>query len=140
MFGIRDDEWGHTRWAVGLAIGLMACTVVLVLDGLGIFVPLDAMLNKRVVAIGLSGSPRVLPDWGHWGWIGLLAFGLPQAILHVTRRWQRLMLMIGALVLTLLWIPVLALASIEVSLGAVIVVWLWASLGSLIVTGKYDEN
>ena len=140
MLGIRDDEWGHTRWAIGLAICLMACTVVLVLDGLGIFAQLDAVLNERVVAIGLSGSPQLLPEWGHWGWIGLLAFGLPQAILHVTLRWQRLVLMIGALVLTLLWIPVLALASIEVKLSAVIVVWLWVSLGSLIVAAKYDEN
>lgn len=139
MFESLSHAWGQERWIAGLAISLMALTVSIVLEGLGFYHGADVALNDWIASIGLDGPMEAMPGWGQWGWIGLLVFGLPQAVLHVRHRWQRISLVLGSAVLTLLWIPVLALAAIEVKLGAVCMAWIWVSVGSALHAEK-SEN
>jgi hypothetical protein len=118
----------------------MALTVAVVLEWIGAFARLDGGVAAWFGGLGLEGGLRPLPAWGKWGWVTLLAFGLPQAVLHVAARWQRIALVAAAGFLTLSWAPVLALAAHEASLGAAITAWLWASAGSGLYAEKHRHD
>jgi hypothetical protein len=81
-------------------------------------------------AVGQAGAafPKTVPAWLRWVVTGALAFGLAAAMLTVPGNWRRLVLWTTALVLTLAWAPVLALAAHAPQVTAAVAAVLWVGV------------
>lgn len=123
----------------GLAIACMGLVLALVLDRLGVLRSVDRSIGSWVQGFGLDGDLRGLDPWMAWTWAMLMTVGLCQAVLHVRRAWRRMILIMGALVLTVSWIPILALAAIEPMVSGSLIALLWGGVGSLIYAQRHRE-
>jgi len=123
----------------GLAIAMMGLVLAWVLEYLGVLGTIDDALVRWVNGFGLDGATRVLDGWVPWTWAILMTVGLCQAVLHVRGTWRRVILTVSSLVLTMCWIPVLALAAFHSSLAGSMIALLWGGVGSLIYAERHRE-
>lgn len=123
----------------GLAIASMGLVLALVLDRLGVLATMDRGVALWARGFGLEGTTRVLESWIPWTWAVAMTVGLCQAVLHVRGTWRRVMLTMTLLILTLTWIPVLALAAFEPEVSGSLLALLWGGVGSLIYAARHRE-
>ena len=88
---------------------------------------------------GLGGGFRALPAAAPWLWTVPLVFGLTAAMLVSRKNWRRSVLWITTLVLTLAWIPVLALAGYRAAITLPLVSLLWCGLWAMIYATRHQE-
>lgn len=122
-----------------MAIAVMAMVVAGVLQVIGVTAKFDAMLLEVSKSFGLEGELRLLGGPLTWTWTVITTVGLCQAMLHAPENWRRLVLFLSALLLTLAWIPVLALASYATPVTVPFIALLWAGLGSEIYAVRHRE-
>ncbi|MGE9271607.1 MAG: hypothetical protein ACQKBU_12450 [Verrucomicrobiales bacterium] len=123
----------------GLAIAVMGLVLAWVLEYLGALTFGDRRLSAWVNGIGLEGATRMLDPWIPWAWTVVITLGLCQSVLHVRGSWRRVVLTISTVVLTLCWIPVLALAAIHPPVMGALVALLWGGVGSCIYASRHRE-
>ncbi len=121
------------------AIALMALLVAAALEMLGLIGPVDEEVTAWADSFGLEGDAVETATWMVWGWTALVTFGLCQALLHVVGNWRRWVLFGLAAILTLAWIPVLALAAMEIPLGIPLAALLWGGGGAMIYAVRHRE-
>ncbi|GAA5477557.1 hypothetical protein [Haloferula helveola] len=121
------------------AISGMALVLALVLHLIGPLRGVDDALAAWVTGLPMGGEIHPSPPFLVWVWTVLLVIGLPQSVLHVRGQWRRWVLVVSALVLTLSWVPVLALAGVTVPVAAPLAALIWASGGSLIYAVRHRE-
>ena len=123
----------------GLAIALLGLILAAVLEFLGVLSLLDVQIASAVGAMGLDGVDRGPAPWVPWGWAVLSTLGLCQAVLHVAETWRRAILVVATLLITLCWVPVMALAAYQPQLGCALVALLWGGGGSLVYAARHRE-
>lgn len=125
--------------AAALAIAVMAVAVAVVLGVTGLGGRLDVLVAEWVKGFGLEGGLRPLEPWICWVWTILMTMGICQAVLHSVRNWRRWVLVGTSLVLTLGWIPVLALAGYAPPVTIPLIALLWGGIGALIYAARHRE-
>lgn len=139
MTGRTESKTEPPPGVAGLAIASMGLMLALVLDRLGVLRSVDQAFGSWVQDFGLDGDLRGLDPRMAWIWAVLMTVGLCQAVLHVRRAWRRMILIMGALVSTVSWIPILALAAIEPMVTGSLIALLWGGVGSLIYAQRHRE-
>ena len=122
-----------------MAIAFMALAVAGVLLMIGVTEKVDTMVAGVAKSFGLEGELRTLGGPVIWTWTVIVTVGLCQAMLHVPGNWRRLVLFLSAQLLTLSWIPVLALASYAAPITVPFAALLWGGLGSEIYAARHRE-
>lgn len=122
-----------------LAIGGMSLVLGAALEVMGFARKFDAALSGWVSDTGLGGDFRQLPSYAQWIWAVPLVFGLAAGMLGSRRNWRRSVLWVSAIILTLGWIPVLALAAYRASVTMPVVALLWCGLWSMIYATRHQE-
>lgn len=117
----------------------MALAVAGVLLMIGVTQKVDGMVAGVAKSFGLEGELRPLGGAVIWTWTVIVTIGLCQAMLHVPGNWRRLVLFLSAQLLTLSWIPVLALASYAAPIAVPFAALLWGGLGSEIYAVRHRE-
>ncbi|MFC7337110.1 hypothetical protein ACFQY0_07970 [Haloferula chungangensis] len=125
--------------AAALAISFMALAVAGVLVMVGVAAKLDLMVVHVSRSFGLEGELRELGRPVVWVWTAFSTIGLCQAMLHAPGNWRRLVLFLSSLLLTLSWIPVLALASYAAPIAVPLAAILWGGFGSEIYAVRHRE-
>ena len=125
--------------AAAVAIAGMALAVAGALAFIGLTSRLDVAMGEAVRAFGLTGELRALPAWWAWGWTVLATVLVCQAMLHVVGHWRRTVVAVLAVLLTVTWVPVLALAAYLPPVGAALVALAWAIGGSMIYAVRHRE-
>lgn len=125
--------------AAAFAIAAMALLVAAVLFMIGITAKLDALIASLSSSIGLEGELRKLGGPVVWSWTVLTTVGLCQAMLHAPTGWRRSVLLLSSILLTLSWLPVLALASYAAPLAVPLAALLWGGVGSAIYAMRHRE-
>ncbi len=121
-----------------LAISAMALSVAWVLDALGPLGSVDAALDARLSMLSLGDGLQAVDAAWVWAWAVLVTVGVAWAVLHVRTSWQRLVIVVSALVLTAAWIPVLALMDRAPHPAVPVVALLWVSVGSMIYAARHS--
>lgn len=119
---------------VPLAVAVSGGLGVLMAAGLHLLGVAERM--DRALAAGLgcglgmetADFPKALSGWLFWPALALVSFGLAAALLNVPGCWRRLVLWSSALLLTLSWAPVLALAAHQPQVGAACAAVLWVGV------------
>lgn len=122
-----------------LAIGGMSLVLGAALEVMGFARKFDAAVSGWISGTGLGGDFRLLPSYAQWLWAVPLVFGLAAGMLGSRRNWRRAVLWVSAVVLTLGWIPVLALAAYRASVTMPVVALLWCGLWSMIYATRHQE-
>ncbi len=125
--------------AAFLAVGSMSVLVAGVLHHLGLSRAIDHTAGEWIRGIGLSGEPRELSPLWLWGWTTLVAYGLAAGMLISRRHWRRTVLWLTTLLLTLSWIPVLALAGWTAPAGLPLLAVLWCGVCAMIYAIRHEE-
>jgi hypothetical protein len=122
-----------------LAIGGMSLALAAALELLGFSHRLDVLVAGWVKSTGLGGGFRALPAHAPWLWAVPLVFGLAGAMLGSRRSWRRLVLWATTLLLTLAWIPVLALAGYQAQVTMPLLALIWCGLWAMIYATRHQE-
>ncbi|MEM9238241.1 MAG: hypothetical protein AAGB14_15825, partial [Verrucomicrobiota bacterium] len=77
--------------------------------------------------------------WISWIWTIGMTFGICQAMLHAPRHWRRSVLMVTSLLLTVAWVPVLAMAGFTAPIGVAIIALFWGGVGSIAYAIRHRE-
>ena len=125
--------------AAALAIAGMALAVAVVLLMIGVTGRLDSVVAEMSMSFGLDGELVKLGGPVIWTWTVLVTVGLCQAILHAPGNWRRTVLLLSSLILTISWIPVLALASYAAPVAVPLAALLWGGVGSTIYALRHRE-
>ena len=107
---------------VVMAVGLQLLGIADRADGV-----LAAWLSQAAGSAG-ADFPKAVPAWLRWVVTAALSFGLAAAMLTVPGAWRRVVLWTTALVLTLAWAPVLALAAHAPQVTAATAAVLWVGV------------
>jgi hypothetical protein len=122
-----------------LAIGGMSLVLAVVVQLMGLARRFDTVVTGWMEGIGLEGKLRALPPLLPWVWTVLIVFGLTAAILGSRRNWRRTVLWVSAIVLTLGWVPVLALAAYRPAVTMPLIALLWCGLWAMIYATRHQE-
>jgi hypothetical protein len=125
---------GHVV-APSLAIGTMSLVLVVGLDLLGLWNPLDAGATAWTERLG--EGMRDVPAGMVLLMTALGAYGLPLLMLASPRWWRRAILWMSGLFLTAAWLPVLALASWKLPPCMPVIAVLWSGLCALIYAQRH---
>jgi hypothetical protein len=118
---------------------MMALAVAAVLLLIGVTGKADGLVAELTKSFGLEGELRKLSGPVIWTWTVLATVGLCQAMLHAPGNWRRSVLLVSSLLLTLAWIPVLALASYAAPVAVPLSALLWGGVGSTIYAMRHRE-
>lgn len=100
---------------------------------------LDQKVADWVASFGLGEELQSLGPIPQWSWTVFMVIALPQAILHVRKSWRRWVITITAIILTLAWVPILALMSLVPDIVSPMIALVWAAIGSIIYAEKHRE-
>lgn len=125
--------------AAAVAIAGMAVAVAAVFSLVGLAPRMDAAVAEGLRRFGLEGELRPLPEGWVWSWTVVATVAVCQAMLHVIGHWRRTVIAVLAILLTLSWVPVLALAAYAASLGPVLVALGWGIGSSMIYAVRHRE-
>lgn len=118
----------------------MALTLSLGLWLTGVSENLDALLLELFLPDKME-TPTVEMNAGiPWAATILIAFGLPAVLLHLRTNWQRMVIFITFLVLSVLWIPVILLAAIRPEVSSVLAAIAWSGCCAIFYAGSKAEN
>ena len=123
----REDKTSdvpHIALAV-FATGAMALGLAVGFEFIGLAGRMNGFFAKIFQPMGMPLSARSLDPVALWLGTAVLAFALPSVMLNVPGAWRRIVIWLGAFLLTVSWGPVLILASYlpEIGVGVVAVVW-----------------
>ncbi|GAA5483775.1 hypothetical protein [Haloferula sargassicola] len=121
------------------AISLMAMAVAGVLELIGLTSAWDRALLERMKSVGLEGGVAPLEAWIGWLWAAVVIVLSTWVLLHVRGGWRRWVLAVSMAVVSLAWIPVMALCGRVPMLSAPAVGVLWALGGSLVYAARHRE-
>jgi hypothetical protein len=122
-----------------LAIGGMSLVLAVALEVMGFSRKLDAMVSGWISGSGLGGEFRQLPSYTPWLWAVPLVFGLAAGMLGSRKNWRRVVLWTTTIVLTVAWIPILALAGYRATVAMPVVALIWCGLWSMIYATRHQE-
>ncbi len=125
--------------AAVLAIGGMSLVLAVALELLGFSGKLDGLVSIWISKSGLAGEFRGLPAYAGWLWTAPLAFGLAAGMLGSRMNWRRGVLWVTTLVLTVAWVPVLALAGYKAAVTTPLLALVWCGLWSMIYATRHQE-
>lgn len=125
--------------AAVLAIGGMALVLGVAVQLTGFAGKLDGVIAGWVSGSGLGGKFRNLPGYAAWLWTVPLVFGLAATMLASRRNWRRAVLWTTTVVLTLGWIPVLALSAYRPVVTMPVFSLLWCGLWAMIYATRHQE-
>ena len=117
--------------AAALAIAGMALAVAAVFLLIGVTTKIDEYVAELSADFGLEGELRKLGGVVVWTWTILVTLGLCLALLHTVEGWRRVVLVMSSLLLTISWVPVLALASYAAPVAVPLLAILWGGVGSV---------
>lgn len=122
-----------------MAIGGMSLVLGAALEIMGFSRKFDGMVASWISGSGLGGEFRPLPGFTPWLWAVPLVFGLAAGMLGSRENWRRAVLWGTTIVLTLSWIPVLALAGYRAAVTMPVVALIWCGLWSMIYATRHQE-
>ncbi len=122
-----------------LAIAAMSLLVAGVLEAIGPLRALDEIVASWAGGLALGGGLADLSMTWAWVWTVLLVFGVAFSVIHLPQRWQRWIVSLSSLVLTLGWLPVLILIGFTAPLAMPVVALIWASAGSMIYAANHSD-
>lgn len=125
---------GHVV-APSLSIGTMSLVLVVGLDLLGVWNPLDAGATAWTERLG--DGMRDVPAGMVLFMTMLGAYGLPLLMLASPQWWRRVILWMSALCLTAAWLPVLALASWKLPPCMPVMAVLWSGLCAMVYAQRH---
>lgn len=121
------------------AISAMSIGVAVALELAGVTGVWDESLADSLGRLGLDGGMMPLAPWTGWLWTAVIVILSSWVLLHVRGAWRRWVLSVSVLIISLAWVPVLALCGRVPSLSAPLVGIIWALGGSLIYAGRHRE-
>jgi hypothetical protein len=118
-----------------LMIGTMAVGLSVGMDSLGFWNALDERATAWTISLG--DGMRDVP--AHWVLILTVvsSFLLPFLMLSTPQWWRRLVLWLSFLLITIAWMPVLALASWKLPPSMPIIALLWSGLCAIIYAKQH---
>ena len=122
-----------------LSIGGMSLVLAIALEVLGFSRKLDGVVAGWLKDSGLGGTFESLPGYAPWLWTAPLVFGLAAGMLGSRFNWRRAVLWATTLVLTLGWVPVLALAGYQATITTPLFALVWCGLWSMIYATRHQE-
>jgi len=122
-----------------MSIGGISLVLAAALELLGFSQKVDLMVTTWVKTTGLNGEFRVLPGWAPWLWAVPMVIGLAGGMLASRKTWRRSVLWVTTLVLTLAWIPVLALAGYQAEVTMPLLALIWCGLWAMIYATRHQE-
>lgn len=122
-----------------MAIGAMSLVLAAALEVMGFSNRIDGVVANWISGTGLGGEFRMLPAYAPWIWTVPLVFGLATGMLGSRLNWRRAVLWATTLVLTLGWVPVLALAGYRASITMPVIALAWCGLWSMIYATRHQE-
>ena len=122
-----------------MSIGGMSLVLAAVLELLGFSQKLDVHVAAWVQATGLGGNFRALPAYVPWLWTVPMVIGLAGGMLGSRRNWRRAVLWATSLLLTLAWVPVLALAGYQTEITMPLLALIWCGLWAMIYATRHQE-
>ena len=122
-----------------ISIGGMSLVLAAALELLGFSQKVDLEVTSWVKTIGLNGEVRVLPAWAPWVWAVPMVLGLAGGMLASRKTWRRLVLWATTLVLTIAWVPVLALAGYQAEVTMPLLALVWCGLCAMIYATRHQE-
>lgn len=125
--------------AAVLAIAGMSLVLAAALEVLGLSDRIDGVVARWIAGTGLGGHFKVLPGYAPWLWAVPLVFGLAAGMLGSRLNWRRGVLWATTLVLTLGWVPVLALAGYVAAITMPVIALAWCGLWSMIYATRHQE-
>jgi hypothetical protein len=137
MASTSQKHPAHVGFAT-IAIAMMAVSLAVGLEFLGIIDHLDRWIVAVMVKPGFSAPVHVLNPYLVWGVTALLAFSLAAIMLNISGSWRRLFIWALAFIITLFWVPVLLLAAHKPEIGVVIVGLLWSGCCAMVYTANHE--
>jgi len=125
---------GHVV-APSLSIGTMSLVLVVGLDLLGVWNPLDTAATAWTARLG--DGMRDVPAGVVLLITAIGTYALPLVMLASPQWWRRARLWLSALFLTVGWLPVLALASWKLPPCMPVIAVLWSGLCALIYAQRH---
>lgn len=122
-----------------MSIGGMSLVLAAALELLGFSQKVDLEVTSWVKTIGLNGEIRVLPAWAPWLWAVPMVLGLAGGMLASRKTWRRSVLWATTLVLTIAWVPVLALAGYQAEVTMPLLALVWCGLWAMIYATRHQE-
>jgi hypothetical protein len=122
-----------------ISIGGMSLVLAAALEMLGFSQTIDVAVASWIKHSGLTGDFRALPGFAPWVWTVPMVLGLAAAMLGSRKNWRRLVLWITTVMLTLAWVPVLALAGYRAAVTMPLLALLWCGLWSMIYATRHEE-
>jgi hypothetical protein len=122
-----------------MSIGGMSLVLAAALEMLGFSHKLDVLVAAWLRGTGLGGDFRALPAYAPWLWAVPLVFGLAGGMLGSRRNWRRSVLWATTLLLTVAWVPVLALAGYRAAITMPLLALVWCGLWSMIYATRHQE-
>ncbi|MCW1926581.1 hypothetical protein OKA05_28775 [Luteolibacter arcticus] len=121
------------------SIGAMSLVLAAVLELLGFSNKLDLVVATWVKTTGLGGEFRPLPAYAPWLWAVPMVLGLAGGMLGSRKTWRRSVLWATALLLTVAWVPVLALAGYQAEITMPLLALVWCGLWAMIYATRHQE-
>ncbi|MCW1884274.1 hypothetical protein OKA04_05990 [Luteolibacter flavescens] len=121
------------------SIGGMSLVLAGVLELLGFSQKVDLIVAGWVQTTGLGGDFRILPSYVPWLWTIPMVLGLVGSMLGSRRNWRRTVLWATAVVLTIGWVPVLALAGYLAEVTMPLLALVWGGLWAMIYATRHQE-
>ncbi|WP_193210906.1 hypothetical protein [Luteolibacter marinus] len=125
--------------AAVLSIGGMSLVLGIVLEVLGFSRKFDQMVMDWISSSKLGGTFEKLPGYVPWLWTVPVVIGLAAGMLGSRLNWRRAVLWATTLVLTLGWVPVLALAGFRPTITTPLFALVWCGLWSMIYATRHQE-
>lgn len=121
------------------SIGGMSLVLAAVLELLGFANKVDLVVSTWVKSTGLGGEFRTLPAYTPWLWAVPMVLGLTGSMLGSRKNWRRTVLWATALLLTVAWVPVLALAGYQAEVTMPLLALIWCGLWAMIYATRHQE-
>ncbi len=122
-----------------MSIGGMSLVLAAALELLGFSQKLDLLVAAWVKTTGLGGEFRALPAYVPWLWAVPMVLGLAGGMLGSRKNWRRSVLWATTLVLTVAWVPVLALAGYQAEITMPLLALVWCGLWAMIYATRHQE-
>lgn len=132
---ITQQKTPGTVGTTSLLIGSMSLGLAVGLGVLGFWDHVNELLTSWMSQLG--NEARKVPTQWVLAIAAIMAYVPPFAMLLSPGLWRRLVLWISAMILTISWIPVLALAAWQLPPCLPLVAGFWSGLCALIYASRY---
>lgn len=126
----------HPAFAT-LAISAMALVVAAMLEVLGLLQAVDGAVADHATGVVPEDTLTAPGRIWVWSWTVVITTGVAWSVLHARFPWQRWVIIVSALVLTLGWWPVLVLMGVAPALAVPMIAYLWVVVAAMIYAGRH---